>query len=1067
MRNQVIVDCGATHHMFNSPNFFPNSFEEIKSEVSTGDSQSNLLAHGIGDAELKCNGQTLKLKNCLFVPKLKCNLISMLELFKDQLTIKRRDNSFFLSSKGEILLKGEIRNRLMYITYDLPNALLTLVDGNLWHSRLGHPGRAVLKNLGLPDQDRPCLVCKTNKSSRLPFNHHFEPVSHPLDTIHIDLVGPIAPESVSGFRFLLTIVDQATSYKIIRFLKRKSDSFDQFVIAKNYMENHHDRKIKKLVSDRGGEFLNQKFENLSNRCGFVHILSPPETPEHNGYAERANRTVMEKARCLMNHSNLPNQYWAEAVNTAVFLSNLSPTPSRENKSPHYLWTNTSAKLTKIRTFGCQAVIHSLKRQRDWKLAPSGQKGVLLGFENDNTAYRILRLSDLKVVVTRNVTFEERIFPTVGGGIESPLWNIEDQQTDKDSGLLASDPPLSDCGYNQCSDCPENVTTEDSADLTSALDNPSPDSNPGNPEESSSQQQSADNCRTNRIKVIGPRHPTLITSEVDTIHILPYSRRARTFITTSDSAPRTYRLALQCENKDKWINAIAKELSAMNELKVWDIIDLRSDYKLVGTTWVFKVKKNHLHQDLEYKARLCAQGFTQTPGVDFEKTYAPTGRLNSLRALIAHSCANGLDFHQIDVKSAFLNAPLIETVYLSIPQGLEIDRRKHCLRLKKAIYGLKQAPLAWYNRLKDWLQGIGFNACKLDPCVFYRKEPDALWIYVHVDDMAIFGTNIQLFKEQINKEFNIKDIGPADLLLGVKIQQQNDCITLDQQHFVDSLLDLYGMQHCKTVTTPLVPNEYLSPATDDERKTFEELGINFRSAVGSINYLSTATRPDLSHAVSSLSQYLEKPGIRHWKAFLHILKYLRGTQELGLYYNRQCIPGLIAFADADWGNCQITRRSTSGYLATLHGCLIFWKTRKQPLVSISTAEAEYKSLCDLTSELLWFRQWCQEADIFCFKNAITIWEDNQSCIKTANGNCNVNTKRMKHVDIQLHFVKEAIQKQLIELRYAPTSDMLADFLTKAVPKTILEKSLTVLGVVRLGSRGGVEKRSHEELRLVPS
>ncbi|MBW0497876.1 hypothetical protein O181_037591 [Austropuccinia psidii MF-1] len=627
---------------------------------------------------------------------------------------------------------------------------------------------------------------------------------------------------------------------------------------------------------------------------------------------------------------------------------------------------------------------------------------------------------------------------MGGGIESPLWNIEDQQTDKDSSLLTSDSPLTDCGYNQCSDCPKSVTTEDSADPTSALDNPSPNSNPGNLKESPSQQQSGDNCRTNRIKVIGPRHPTLITSEVDTIHILPYPRRTRTFITTSDSTPRTYRLALQCENKDKWINAIAKELSAMNELEVWDIIDLRSDYKLVGTTWVFKVKKNHLHQDLEYKARLCAQGFTQTPGVDFEKTYAPTGRLNSLRALIAHSCTNGLDFHQIDVKSAFLNAPLIETVYLSIPQGLEIDRRKHCLRLKKAIYGLKQAPLDWYNRLKDWLQ----------------------------DDMAIFGTNIQLFKEQINKEFNIKDIGPADLLLGVKIQQQSDFITLDQQHFVDSLLDLYDMQHCKTVTTPLVPNEYLSPATDDERRIFEELGINFRSAVGSINYLSTATRPDLSHAVSSLSQYLEKPGIRHWKAFLHILKYLRGTQELGLHYNRQCNPGLVAFADADWGNCQITRRSTSGYLATLHGCLIFWKTRKQPSVSISTAEAEYKSLCDLTSELLWFRQWCQEAGIFHFKNAITIWEDNQSCIKTANGNCNVNTKRMKHVDIQLHFVKEAIQKQLIELRYAPTSDMLADFLTKAVPKTILEKSLTVLGVVRLGSRGGVEKRSHEELRPEP-
>ncbi|MBW0517612.1 hypothetical protein O181_057327 [Austropuccinia psidii MF-1] len=541
-----------------------------------------------------------------------------------------------------------------------------------------------------------------------------------------------------------------------------------------------------------------------------------------------------------------------------------------------------------------------------------------------------------------------------------------------------------------------------------------------------------------------------------MHILPYSRRAKVFLTTLNDAPKTYHKAIQGANKLEWEAEIKKELSNMNELAVWDVIELRSDYKIVGTTWVFKIKRDHLNRALEHKARLCAQGFTQTPGIDFGKTYAPTGRMNSLRALIAHASYSGLDFHQINVKSPFLNAPLTETVYLAIPQGLDIDRRKFCLRLNKAIYGLKQAPLAWYTRLKDWLQSVGFSVCKLDPCVFYRKDMEPLWIYVHVDDMAIFGKKIQAFKDQIHKEFSIKDIGPADLLLGVKIQHLKEGITLDQQHFVDSLLDLYGMKNCKAVSTPLVPNEHIGPATDDEEKAFKSIGVNFRSAVGSINYLSTATRPDLSHAVSSLFQHLERPGIRHWRAFLHVLKYLCGTQEMGLFYTRQGSPGLIAFCDADWGNCHITRQSTSGFLAQLHGSLVFWKTRKQPSVSISTAEAEYKSLCDLTSEILWFRQWCHEANIFHFDKAITVWEDNQSCIKTANGNCNANTKRMKHVDIQLHFVKEAIQAQLIELRYAPTANMLANFLTKSVPKASLQRALKALGVLRLGSRGDVEK-----------
>ncbi|MBW0480527.1 hypothetical protein O181_020242 [Austropuccinia psidii MF-1] len=672
MHNQVVVDCGATHNMFNSPKLFPNLFKKIQSKVATGDSQSNLLAHGIGNAELKCNGQILHLKNCLFVPKLKCNLISMLELFRDQLTIQHTDNSFSVSSKEKGLLQGEICDRLMYITYNLPQTFLTLGDGNLWHCHLGYPGHAVLKNLGLPDQEGSCLTCQTNKSPSIPFLSHFEPARYPLDTIHIDVVGPITPESIYCFQILITIVDQATSFKIVKFLKRKSDSFNQFVITKNYMENWHNRKLKKLVFDRGGEFLNQKFKNLSNECGFMHMFSPPETLEHNGYAKRANHTVLEKASCLMNHTNLPNQYWAEAINTAVFLSKLSPTPSIGNKSPHLLWTDTPAKLTRLQPFGCQAVIHSLKRQRDWKLAPPGQEGVLLGFENDNMAYQILRLSDLTVVVTRNVTFNEKVFSAIANGKNSPLWHIAGELHGNEAPDLIAEPIKSSLFCNtQIIDKEhlnflEEPASEPDTESISTPNSPAPSGRL----ESSDQQQSENNIQ---LQVIGPPHPTLINSDVDPTHILPYSRRGRAFVMTSNIVPRTYHLALQCKDKTKWITAIERELSAMNKLKLWDIVELKSDYKLVGMTWVFKVKKDHLHHTIEHKACLCAQGFTQTPGVDFEKTYAPTGRLNSLRSLIAHYCIDGLDFHQIDVKSTFLNAPLTETIYLSVPQGLDIDR----------------------------------------------------------------------------------------------------------------------------------------------------------------------------------------------------------------------------------------------------------------------------------------------------------------------------------------------------------------------------------------------------------
>ncbi|MBW0488376.1 hypothetical protein O181_028091 [Austropuccinia psidii MF-1] len=705
--NQVVVDCGATHHMFNSPKFFLNCFKKICSKVATGDSNSKLWAQGIGTVQLECEGQLLNLRNCLYVPKLKCNLISLLELFKEDLTIQQTGNTFRLISNKRTLLKGDINNRLMHITYSLPTSLLTISDKSLWHCQLGHPSRTVLKYLGLPEEETSCLTCRINKSHRLPFTHHFTSVNSPMDTIHIDVVGPITPESVSGFRFLLTIVDQATSFKIIKFLKRKSDSFDQFVIAKTHMENWHNRKIRKLVSDRGGEFLNQRFEALANECGFVHIFAPPETPEHNGFSERANRTILEKARCLMSPTNLPNRYWAEAINTAVFLSNLSPTLSRDGKSPQFLWSSISPNLTGLRTFGC--------------------------FENEGSAYRILRLDDLKVVITRNAVFNKRVFPSIPGKTTSVHWTIDgideslplaatysDRQIEGDSLSNSEDNVdiLNHRGSNDESIINSERTNEDQTDESP---NESSSNSPiehgdllNNERHRCSSEEATNNHKTRRVKVVGPRHPTLITSNVDSIHILPYSQRAKALLTTTDNAPKTYHKAIQGENKVEWESAIQKELLTMKKLEVWDVIELRSDYKLVGTTWVFKIKKDHLNHALEHKARLCAQGFTQTPGIDFEKTYAPTGRLNSLRALIAHASFSGLDFHQIDVKSAFLNAPLMETVYLTIPQGLDIDRRKFCLKLNKAIYGLKQAPLAWYTRLKDWLQSVGFLVCKLDP-----------------------------------------------------------------------------------------------------------------------------------------------------------------------------------------------------------------------------------------------------------------------------------------------------------------------------------------------------------------
>ncbi|MBW0557574.1 hypothetical protein O181_097289 [Austropuccinia psidii MF-1] len=424
------------------------------------------------------------------------------------------------------------------------------------------------------------------------------------------------------------------------------------------------------------------------------------------------------------------------------------------------------------------------------------------------------------------------------------------------------------------------------------------------------------------------------------------------------------------SKDVWLAAISKELKPMDDLKVWDVIELSPAFKLVGTTWVFKVTKVHLCKVVEHKVRLCAQGITQTAGVDFEKTYSPTGRLNSLCTLIAFAAGNCLLFHQIDIKRAFLNKLLTECVYLSIPQGLSQDQKKFFLRLNKAIYGLKQAPLAWYK--------------------------------------SIFGKDVESFKAEISREFEIKNIGEANLMLGVEVTQNEDFIALDQQNFSESLLLLYGMSDCRPVAPPLVPNNHLSLENEVELSLFNSLGISYRSAIDSINYLRTATRPDLSYAVSSLSQFLEQPGINHWKAFLHVLRYLKGTQDLALTYLWDNNSGIVACSDVDWGNCPYTQR-----------------------------------------------QWHEEGALWDSGLGLPIHKENQGCIDAASGNSGVNGRRMKHVDIQIHFVKEAISGAKTRLVYTLTSKMLADFLTKSVSWVVLVKALCCLCVLPLKAREDVE------------
>jgi hypothetical protein len=315
----------------------------------------------------------------------------------------------------------------------------------------------------------------------------------------------------------------------------------------------------------------------------------------------------------------------------------------------------------------------------------------------------------------------------------------------------------------------------------------------------------------------------------------------------------------------WKEVEKKEVENMLCHEVWVERPRRPDDCPIASTWVYRRKLGSDNQVVEYKARICAQGFRQTLGINFDQKYAPTGKAALLRLLISFILNCGLQIHQLDVRSSFLTCPLKEKVTLFPPPGFQCAPGT-IFDLRKAIYGLKQASLAWYDWLKAFLHSIGFSTAAADPCVFYRPDPPnqpATWVFAHVDDLVIISADPLKFKVQMESEFDIKYLGQAAFLLGMNIKRMSHHLHIHQTQYVKRKLLEYGFEKNPIASCPLDPKVHLRAATTQEMDEFQKLGVSYRALIGSLNYLAVLTRPDVAFAVSVLLQHLEKPGIQHY------------------------------------------------------------------------------------------------------------------------------------------------------------------------------------------------------------
>jgi hypothetical protein len=311
----------------------------------------------------------------------------------------------------------------------------------------------------------------------------------------------------------------------------------------------------------------------------------------------------------------------------------------------------------------------------------------------------------------------------------------------------------------------------------------------------------------------------------------------------------------------------------------------------------------------------------------------------------------------------------------------------------------------------------------------------------VDNLAIFSKNPEDFKNEVRQEYKIKDLGESTLLLGMNVVQESNSVTLSQRHYIDSQLERFNLQHLFPASTPMKPGGHLVKASRAEQIAHLKTGNNYRSLVGALNYLSVTTRPDITFAVSLLSQYLNQPGTQHWEAGVQVFRYLKGTRDIGLKLIKNSTPEdkLVGYADADWASCPESRRSVSGNLVLLNGNVISWKSKKQPTLSLSSTEAEYKSLGDITKEIMWIKTLLN----IRIPGPTQIFEDNQGAIALANDESNHSNYKTKHMALRHHFIRREIKLKSIVLQFIPSNQMLADFLTKAVGKTSIKRALRSL------------------------
>ena len=792
---------------------------------------------------------------------------------------------------------------------------------------------------------------------------------------------------------------------------------------KRKVEIETSKNIKCLRTDRGREYTSREFSDFCNKEGIRRQLTAAYTPQQNGIAERKNRTVMNMVRSLLSPKKAPKYLWPEAANWTFYVLNRCPTSAVKNITPQEAWNGIKPSVEHFRVWGSIGHVHVPDVKRS-KLDDKSIACVLVGFFEESKVYRLYNPRMKKMMVSRDVVFQE-----------NKGWNWEEETDHQAESVLT---------WND-----DDVSWEDSEEEGSDNETPvaAPEQNiePEPPVEATAESHTEPVVQTREGR--NTRSPRYLNDYVtegadlddnDEVHMA-------NMVEFNSTDPTTFE---EAEKSLKWREAMDVEMNSIVRNQTWELVKLPNEAKCTGVKWLYKTKLNENGEVSKYKARLVAKGYSQEHGIDYTEVYAPVARMDTIRTILAIAAHRSWEVHQLDVKSAFLHGVLSEEVYVQQPKGYEVlGEEDKVYKLHKALYGLKQAPRAWFSRIEEYFVKNGFEKSQNEETLFLKTENgDTLIVSIYVDDLIYTGSSLKMmdeFKKSMQREFDMTELGKMRYFLGFEVLQTSSGIHICQSKYALEILRRFDMENCNSVRNPMVPGSKID-ADDGEERVDETF---YKQIIGSLMYI-TNTRPDLQFSVSLLSRFMSKPTQLHVQAAKKVLRYLRGTLDYGIWYMRGRSGELQVYTDSDFAGDVESRKSTSGYVFLMDDAAVAWLSKKQPIVTLSTTEAEYVAASVWACQVVWFKRVLEELG-HRVKEGTVIWCDNTSTIKLSKNP--VFHGRCKHIGVRFHFLRELANNGEICLEHCESHEHVADILTKPLGREVFEDLRDKLGICSAASK----------------